>query len=232
MRSTQVHIGQSLDRVQRFLDTNASHIGTANGSDARRQLNTAIARLRAAADTQGVRARETHGEVRHRRATERVLVVRFMAPISKFSRAQLAGVPNFAALTPYAAQLSGPRLVNTARQMRQAAEPYAKQFGAPNFPATFLADFSATINAISASLVQSAEWRRQRNGATKEIESALADGRNAVDTLDSLIAHQLIGNAQLTEEWRTAKRITMPTGRRGTRPADAQTDAVPAQKAA
>lgn len=91
MRNTQVQAGQSLERVQQFLDA-------------------AVERLRTLVDAQGTRTREMQGEMSHRAQLEQVLVEKFVKPLAKYARAKLKGTPNYAALTPSGAALSGTRL--------------------------------------------------------------------------------------------------------------------------
>lgn len=214
MKVGQVHAGQSLERVRQFLDAHPDQLGAVNGSDARTQLDTAIARVRAAVDMQGICRRVAHGEVRNRKAQERTLVLKYMTPVAKFARAKLKGVPHIAALTPSAGILTGIPLANAGRAMAAAAAPYADRFRAANFPAGFLDQLAAAAEAIATSLAAAADSRRQRNGATKEIAAALKEGRNAVAALDSLVSHTIIGNDKLVEEWRVARRITKSTGAR------------------
>ena len=233
MRTAQIHVGQSLERVQQFLDANAGVVGAANQTDAREQLDAAVLKTRTQVDEQGLRVREAFGEVRNKRHLENVLTQKYMKPMARFARAQLQGVPNYAALTPSGNRLTGARLVNAARSMAKAAVPYAAQISATKFPADFLTQFGKAADAVAASISTASESRRRRAGATNGLTEVLKQGRTAVQTLDSVVSHMILGNAALLAEWRQAQRVTRSSGRRAAEVAPVtSTQEVEAKKAA
>lgn len=207
MQSYQIYLSQSLRRVQQFLTAHADAVQAANASDARKQLDTAVVTIDAAAAEQGTCSREVRGEVQKRKHLEDTLVRRFLTPLSKFARASLTGVPEYAALTPSVRSLQRERLVQSARSMAAAADKYAAALTAAKFPQEFLKQLRAAIDPVQASLDASSAKRIARNGATKKLAGALAQGRRAVAALDSLVAHLIIGDERLEREWESAKRI-------------------------
>jgi hypothetical protein len=214
MRTKQLHVGRTLRQAQQFLDARADVVGQANESEARKSLDTAVARLDASVVEQGTQTREGHGQVTLRRQLERRLVRKFMTPLSKFARAKLPAAGNIASLTPSGNALRSERLATSARSMIDAARQYAAELAAAKFPADFLDRFSEAIDAAAASTKARAEKNQRRTGATKEVQSALEQGRNALAQLDALVSHLILGNERLEQEWRTATRVTKSTGTR------------------
>lgn len=91
--------------------------------------------------------------------------------------------------------------------MATAAAPHAAKLTASKFPADFVQQLRAAADAVRASIDTRAGHRVQGAGATKQVGSALRQGRNAVATLDALVSHLILGNDRLEREWRTAKRV-------------------------
>lgn len=223
MRRHEIHLTQSLRRSQYVLNVRADVLGAVNHTDARAQLDGAVITIDAAVDLQGTCLREWRGEVKRRKGLEKILTGKFMTPLSKFSRAELVGTPEFAALTPSATQLRTERLVASAHSMASAAAKWADRITAAQFPADFLQQLRAAANAVQASINAAQEAKVKLTGATKTIATAIKQGRSAVAKLDSAVSHMIVGNEPLKREWRTAKRVTRTNG-----PLDITVPAAPA----
>jgi hypothetical protein len=193
--------------VQQYLVENASAVGEANASDARRQLDTAIVAIDAAAAEQGTITREVRGEVHRRASLERLLVRKFMTPLSVFARAQLKGVPEYAALTPSTTSLERERLVQAAHAMANAADKHAAELAKAKFPVGFLAQLRAAADAVQSSFNAGGDKRVKKTGVTEKIAVAVREGRRAVGALDAVVRHVILGNEALEREWRSAKRV-------------------------
>jgi hypothetical protein len=198
---------QSLRRAKAFLDDHPDVAGALNTTNAKRQLDDAVARLGTTAVEQDTRSRQVRGETGRRKQLERDLRVLHMSPIAEFARAKLKGSPNFAALTPAALRLYGERLANTALAMADAAEPYAAQFTEAQFPTDFLAQLRTSAQAVLASIDAKAKQKGQRVGATQEIDRAIKQGRAGVFTLNPVIRRALKKESALFAEWRSASRV-------------------------
>ena len=210
MQRSQIHVGQSLRQVQQFLIQHEVVVPSAAASAARRTLDAVVAEIDRAATEQGVLGRTGRGEVQRRLDLERTLVRKYITPLVKFARASLRGTPEFASLTPSSVPLQRERLVRTALAMAVAAEQHADALRAAEFPADFLAQLRAAATAVQQSIDAGRSGRVRRTGVTKEIRTALANGRQAVAQLDALVAHTIVGNAALEREWRSAKRVRRP----------------------
>ena len=207
MKKREIHVGQSLTAAKQFFDVNPDAMKAVDGSDAMQQLDASITVIHATGTEQGTRSRESRGVSRRRREEEVTLVKKFISPTSKFARARLVGVPEFAALTPSAARLRGERLVLAALSVVEAATPYAAALTAAKFPTDFLARFVKAAEAVRASILSKKEKRMLQAGASKALTNALRSGRAAVAVLDGLVSHLLDGNDRLAREWQEAKRI-------------------------
>ena len=207
MQNSQIHVGQSLRRVQQFLDAHKDVVGAVNSTEAREQLNSVVLQLEATVDEQGTHTRRSRAEVHRRQQLEDVLIRKYMTPLAKFARAQLQGVPGFAALTPSGNDLTRERLVLSARSMAQAAEPLSGVLTKAKFPATFVQQLRTAADAVKALIDVGASTRVRKTGATKQLAASLQVGRNAVATIDALVSHLILGDERLAREWRAAKRI-------------------------
>lgn len=206
MNTSQIHRGESLRNAQHFLDVHADVVGEVNSTKARKQLDTAITTLDAVTTVQGTKAREVRAVVVGRKQLETELTGGFMTPLSKFARAELQGVPDFAALTPSANQLRTVKLVQSARDMAKAAEPLAAQITA-EFGPNFLTGLSSAAEAVRTALNTRSQKSLAKTGATKGVADALASGRSAVASLDARVSRLIRGNGQLEREWLAAKRV-------------------------
>ena len=207
MQQSQIHRSQSLRRVQAYLTAHADALSGANASDARHQLDTAVTAVDALATEQGTSDREIRGEVQRRAKLENTLIRKYLSPLSKFARATLKGVPEYAALTPSSRALERERLVTSARAMAAAAGKHTAELTAAKFPPQFLAQLRGLADSIQASLDARSARIVVRNGATEKLEAALVSGRRAVAALDSVVGHLILGDDRLEREWETAKRV-------------------------
>ena len=207
MKVQQIHVGQSLEGVQQYLDAHDDVLQSVNQSDARKELDSSIAQFKATAAEQDVHVRELKGVGGTRVQGEAVLLKKFMTPLSKWARANLLGQPALAALTPSAGHLRRQQLATAAEGMLEAARNYSDRLATGSFPADFLDKFGAAIDAVRDSLGNRKGRSTAKSGATKSIAALLKQGRAAVVALDGLVTHQILGDARLEREWAVSKRI-------------------------
>ena len=207
MQKTQLHVGQSLRQVQQFLTVHADVVPAAVSSAAKRTLDAAVAELDRATTEHGGLSRAVRGEVQRRVELERTLLRKYVSPLVKFARASLRGAPEFASLTPSAGDLERERLVRTAQALAQAADKHADALRAAAFPDDFLEQLRSHAAAVQKAFDSGVSGRVRRTGVTREISSVLAKGRQAVASLDALVAHTIVGDEALEAEWRSAKRV-------------------------
>ena len=211
MQKDQLHVGQSLEGVQQYLDVHADVLQSVNQSDARQQLDSVVVQVKAALAEQNVHVRELRGVGGTRVQQESVLVKKFMTPLAKWARANLQGDPALGALTPSAGQFRRQKLVVTAKGMLEAAASYTARLTTGSFPADFFEKFGAAIEAVHGTLGNRKGRATAKSGATKSIATLLKQGRSAVTALDGLISHQIHGDERLEREWAVAKRVRRPS---------------------
>ena len=207
MQTQQRYRGESLRRMQQFLDAHGDVVGAVNSSDARRTLDAALVRLEGTVSVQGAREREVRGEIRRQGTLERDLRQRHMLPLAKVARGGLASVPNIAALTPSASKLKGAPLVKAALAMAAAAEPYASTFAAASLPADFVQRLTTAAESVQRSIDVRGRKRADRLQATAAVEGAIREGRAAALMIEGAVDHQISRGSPLYSEWRGIKRI-------------------------
>jgi hypothetical protein len=212
MNTKQRYQYQSLRGAQLFVRGHVAEAGVLIGTAPLAQLDTAVDRIESAATEQGTCTRDALGERNNQLALERRLRKDHLSPIAKYGRAELAGVPNFKALTPATRNLEGARLVQVARAVGGAARPYLANFVEGHFPADFITQLSAAADAVQRSMDIRARKNQQRVNATEGIAGAISSGRAAVARLDARITRLVAGNAPLLEEWRVATRVRNKPG--------------------
>ena len=213
MQKQQRYRGESLRRMQLVLDAHGDVVGAVNSSDARRQLDSAVARLGSTVSVQGARVREGRGEKQNQGTLEADLRQRHMLPVTKVARGKLATVPNIAALTPSASKLRGASLVKAAQAMAAAATPYASTFAAASLPADVAQRLTAAAAAVQASIDVRGRKKADRLQATAAIEDAIREGRAAALTIEGAVDHLIPRSSPLYSEWFGIKRIQTANSR-------------------
>jgi hypothetical protein len=212
MNTKQRYQYQSLRGAQLFVRGHVAEVGVLIGTTPLAQLDVAVDRLESAVTEQGTCARDKLGERNNQLALERRLRKDHLNAIVKYGRAELAGVPNFKALTLAARNLEGARLVQVARAVGGAARPYLANFVEGHFPADFITQLNAAADAVQKSMDIRARKNLRRVNATEAIAEAVSNGRAAVARLDARITRLVAGNAPLLEEWRVATRVRNKPG--------------------
>jgi hypothetical protein len=202
----------ALRRVQDFLDQHAEVVGPLNGSEGRKQLDVALDRLGTFGNEQGSADLVMSGQASRARSLSMDLKVQHMRPIAAFARTRLRGVPDFAALTRREPNLQGKRLVNAARALATAAAPHADALTKGGFPADTVAQLGAAASAVSDALVERANTKVGRVGATKGIADSLSSGMEAVAMLHAVVGKQFAGDHTFLAGWHAAKRVTAKPG--------------------
>lgn len=213
MKKTQRYRGEAIRRAQQFLDAHADIFGAINSSDARKKLDASLTKLDAIVDVQLSRERDARGEMQRQLVLERELRDRHMTPVTKFAKGTLSGVPNFAALTPSAASKQGAALVDAARAMAVAAQPYAKQFVSASFPADFAQQLTDAANALQGSIDTRRRKLADRVGATAGVEAAVKEARFAALVVEGAIGRIVHRGTPLFHEWQSVRRIVTAAAR-------------------
>lgn len=116
-------------------------------------------------------------------------------------------MPEFAALTPSANNLSGARLADAALAMAAAAQPCAKQYSAAAFPPNFVQQLTDAANAVRASIDTRRRKIADRAGATAEVEATLKEARAAALMVGAAVSRIVVRGTPLFHEWTVVRRI-------------------------
>ena len=104
---------------------------------------------------------------------------------------------------------SDQRLVSAARSIVQDATPFADAMTAHNLPSTHLADVTAGIDALEASINAHAKAREARAAAGAGIRQQLRAGFAIVEQLDAVVPNQLGADEAALAEWKSARRVLL-----------------------
>jgi hypothetical protein len=211
VQAKHVTVLNTLQRVQRFMDTNAGTLGSVNTSGYRHVLNDTVTALQDHAVNQSASQQKGQGETAKQRALRSALRENHMRPIATIAAAELPDVPEFVAFRMPSSNLTSQRLIATAGAMRVAAQSHESTFITGGLASDFLDQLKAAAEALSQSLTDRGTSTTTQAAATAGLEATTTRGRAVVRVLNSLIQPQLAGNAALLTQWMTAKRFSGKT---------------------
>ena len=212
MRQDQQRKLDSLNRAQDFFGVHADVLGAIGSSAARAQIDQSVAGIRDYVTAQGTADRILVGQNSQQRKLAKDLVKSHMAPIAKFARANLRGVPDFSTLSKSGNPLSPKELVTGALTMANAAAPYVSAMTAGGFPADTVAQLTAAANALNAATIARDNTRHRRVGSTKNIETLIKSGREGVRKIDAVISKQFVSDEAFLASWKSASRVDAKPG--------------------
>jgi hypothetical protein len=216
MNSRQKFTYRVLRGTQSFLDAHDILVGAVNTSGARKTLDEAVARVETEFITQDAWRNQGKGETAQFHALRDDLRLNHMRPITTVAKAKFRTEPFFEALRLPEARIDAESLLNAAREMSQAAAPYASTFVGAGLPADFLEKLDSATGVFKQAMNDRTFARSRRVGATRGIPVTLLDGMNAVRLINSLIEPLLKPDVELLQAWRSVIRVGGRTSRRGT----------------
>jgi hypothetical protein len=207
MQATHITVLGTLQRVQRFMDSNAETLGEINTSGYRHILDDVVDTLSNHAVAQSASKRMGSGETAKQRVLRSSLKLNSMRPIAAVAAGQLKNVPEFAALKMPKSNATSARLIADAGAMHTAAKVYEQTFIDAGLPADFLDQLSTTADALNTSVTNRGSTAGSQVGATQGLKAESQRGRDAVKVLDALIEPKLAGNTVLLVQWNSAKKF-------------------------
>jgi len=207
MQTQHSAVLNALQRAQRFMDANATSLGTLNSSGYRRILDDVVDALGGHAVNQATSKRVGSGETARQRVLRNVLKLNHMRPIAAIASAQLKLVPEFTALRMPPANSTSRGLIAAAGGMGAAAGKYTKTFIDAGLSTDFLAKLAQAAVDLNDAIGNRGSTRTLQNAATAGLRSQTARGRETLKVLDSLIEPQLQGDPVLLVQWKAARRI-------------------------
>jgi hypothetical protein len=200
-------------RMQRFLATYLAML-PANYAKAKEAFDQVIARLINLSVAQVDGIRQSVGETMRLAALVTDLRDDHLWPLVTTARAHAAEIPGIEkVLVMPDGSLAALYQLAQAKQIRDAARPYAETFVKFGLEPDFMEQLSAAIEKVNAAVGGRAEKVGTHIGARAGIEKELKRGRNAVVALDRYVKKALKGNTEALAEWDAAKRIqALPGG--------------------
>ena len=201
-----------LQTAQVFLAKNDTALGPISSSPAIATLNDAVAAVEryAAEQIAAGTARSSHAVVLQHLRTE--LRIHHMQPIARVAQTQLANVKEISKLKLPRMRTDDNELVAAGRGMATAVKKYKNVFIEQQFPATFIDDLRAAVNAVRAMRSTGQGNRVERKAATEGILFQLTRAKGALRVLDSLVVKQLAGQNAALAAWTQALRLHAKSG--------------------
>jgi hypothetical protein len=194
--------------AQAPIDPNADVAGPAlNVPLLRDRLAAAIDAVEACNVEQEACKRGSPEATRKFHALRKALVRDHMTPISRGAKLMQPAATHVAAFRMPPTSASIDRLTTSARDMAEAAAPFADHFVDIGLHPAFIARLTAATDAMVHALAERAELRTRLKEATKGIAVNLASARNLVGMLDVAVTHAFQNNPALIKEWKEAKRV-------------------------
>jgi hypothetical protein len=206
MQAKDAAVLRTLQRVQRFLDTNTDALGDTTYWGARQTLDLCVAKLAAHADAQAHAIRAVAAEGKKKRALRDALLINHMRPIAKIAAANCEQIPE---RIPQALSVSGtsPRnAVAAARAMADAVQPYVRVFFREGLAPGFVARLGAAADALECAITNQQASAAARSASSRAIDTAVAEGRVALAVLSAIVESGISDDAALTALWKTTKR--------------------------
>lgn len=98
-------------------------------------------------------------------------------------------------------------IIATARDIRNAAEPFAAEFIARDLPADFLADLTIKTDVFQAAVNEAESAKRARIGTNAAFEEPARIGKAQIKKIDPIIKRKFRSNPQKFTEWQVASHI-------------------------
>ena len=167
-------------------------------------VSTAVDNIQAAdvaETTASVAARATRKQEAKRALQERVLLIARTAQVLPDTESGFK-----AYFTPPNTR-TDQRLLTTARQFAQRAEPVAAQFVAHGMTGTMVNDLNALITRFETALRDRGMSRDQLSEARGRIKQVMANAMQAIAQLDVLVANSLAADAVVRDVWKRSRRV-------------------------
>jgi hypothetical protein len=194
-------------RVQAFLVSQSSVIGTAVPAPLQAQLDAAVTQLATSGQAQESLGTATNGEMVNQVAMQKALKVDFLNPMSRIARHALRTSPDFPTLVVTATRLRKGDFMNKVNALADAAAKHEKDFVDHGMPADFIAQFQAAVAALNASV----ETRGKQKGLLKQARTGIKDSAKAVRSvlhvIDGNMKRVLKKNQPVLANWTATKRI-------------------------
>jgi hypothetical protein len=201
---------QGLDtgqRVQGFLTTEAAAIGPIVPAPLRAQLDDAVTQLASSELAQGAADAAARGETTKQLGLRDGVYTSFVGPIGATAKKKLATASELPALVVPAKARHTKAFVALASAAATAAALYTQVFIDNGLPADFIAQLQAGLTQITDSANTRARQLGLRSAATAGLVAADKELRDAIDSLNRILAPALKSKPTLLADWVASKKI-------------------------
>jgi hypothetical protein len=206
MKTPELHVLDTGQRVQDFLDSEATAVGTAVPAPLRGQLDAAVVQGRTAQAAQALLAGSIKGETATQAAIRASITTDFLRPIATAARHALTGAPDFTTLVP-PAKLRKADFASTVTAVAAAAAKYQQTFLDHGEPADFIAQLQAAVTQLETSASRRSVLVGQQTAATEGAAQAVKTIRSVLKVINGALTSVLKKNAPLKANWVATKRI-------------------------
>jgi hypothetical protein len=206
MKLPELHVLDTGQRVQGFLDSEATALGTTVPAPLRGQLDAAVAQGRAAEAGQATLVGSVKGETATQAAIRASITTDFLRPIATAARHALKSAPDFTTLVP-PAKLRKADFASTVTAVTTVAAKYQQAFLDHGEPADFVAQLQTAVTQFEASAARRAVLVGQLTAATKSTGESVKTIRSVVKVINGALTPVLKKNAPLKANWVATKRI-------------------------
>jgi len=217
---TQLQVYQSLVRVRDFGITHREHFPESSTGG---KAFTAVAGAAAAIEAHATTTLLTAEEGKKRKAAARQAVAERLATISRTARELARTVPGADSGFKPLAGRSDVALITTARAFIDKGQAVIEQFVTLGLPETFVADLREATDALEQAVKGRQAGKAGLSQARAGLKAALAEGTQAVRTLDVIVENTLADDPVLVALWQRERRVAK--GKTTTAP---KTDSPPA----
>ena len=206
MKTTELHVLDTGQRIQGFLDSEATAVGTAVPAPLRGQLDAAVVQGRTAQASQAILAGSIKGETATQAAIRASITTDFLRPIATAARHALADAPDFTTLVP-PAKLRKADFASTVTAVATAAAKYQQTFLDHGEPADFVVQLQAALTRFDTSTASRARLVGQQSAATESAGESVKTIRSVLKVINGALTPVLKKNAPLKANWIATKRI-------------------------
>ena len=211
MQQGHLNILDTLRRVQGFLDTQATALGTLVPAALRARLDDTATQLSGFQVEQASATGTARGETANQAQLRKDFFTRFMRPIAKNARASLKNVGEYPTMVVPSSKLRKGEFLGAAQALADSAAKYEKTLVAHGMATDFLTQLRAAIAQLSTSNDARNRNLSRREAATEGIKNTSTTARNVLVNLDAIIGPALKHNTPLLADWKASKRILSPT---------------------
>jgi hypothetical protein len=207
MQLTQQKVSDTGQRVQTFLDTQSSAIGTTVPALLRAQLDTAVAQVGQAQVDQETLTQAVLAETAKQNAIRKEVSADFLIPIGRIVRRAFKTAPDFQALIVSTRLTRKGDFVGKVTAATAAAATHAQDLIDRGMPADFIVQMQAAVTQLTTSTETRGKLVGLKQQTVKTLKDSTKSIRDTVHIIDGNMRRALKKNQPLLTNWNATKRV-------------------------